>query len=315
MGKEIGIGLLGYGTVGAAVAQMVQDHGFRIATETGTLPLIRVAGVRDTSRHRDPMPPVLTSNLLEVVEAPEVDVVIEVMGGMNPAGALIRKALQLGKPVITANKMLMAEQWADLMEFGGELHFEAAVAGAIPIVETLSTLVATQPITRIEAILNGTTNYILTQMRHAGKTYDEALAEAQALGYAEAEPSSDVEGWDAAYKLVILASMIEGDARLVGEVDRDGITLVSQENIQKASAAGRTIKLVAQYERGDLTVGPVALESDHPLASVDGVENALVIEGPALGRLMLRGAGAGGLATATSVLSDLIRVIRRRSEQ
>lgn len=293
---------------------MLQDHCFRIATETGILPQLRIAGVRDTARYRTPAPPVLTSNLLEVVEAPEVEVVIEVMGGLSPAGDLIRRALQLEKPVITANKMLLAEEWAMLNEFGGDLSYEAAVAGAIPVVATLRTLVATQPITRIEAILNGTTNYILTAMTERGQDYASALAQAQELGYAEADPTSDVEGHDAAYKLVILASIVEGSARQVKHVERRGITRVSLDEIEEARQQGKVVKLVATYENGKMSVRPRALPLEsHPLARVNGVMNAVLIEGPALGTLFLEGAGAGGFATATSILSDLSRVAQRLS--
>lgn len=308
----IGIGILGFGTVGQAVARMVSDEGFRIAQETGHLPEVRAVGVRDLSKPREVPCEVLTDALTSVVDSPDVDVVIEVMGGLDPTEMLIRRAMANGKQVITANKMLLAQRWDALHSFGGVLRYEAAVGAAVPVIQVLRRLAATQQITRIEGILNGTTNFILTKMDREGLSFAPVLAEAQALGYAETDPSSDVDGWDAAYKLAILASIARGSGQSVKQIAVEGIRGVDAGAMELAADRGQRIKLIARMEDGRMSVRPETLPMDHPLARVDDTWNAITLSGPYFDQITLVGRGAGGNATASAVVSDLVDLLVAR---
>ena len=315
------MGLLGCGNVGAALVQLIADRGDEIAARTGVrLELARVA-VRSIARKR----PVhideelLTHDAAEVVSDPGVDVVVEVIGGIEPARELILAAMAAGKPVITANKELLANHGAELFQAssaaGVDLLFEAAVAGGIPIMRPLRESLVGEDIRRVMGIVNGTTNFILTQMTDHGTSYAEALAEAQQLGYAERDPTADVEGFDAGAKAAILASLAFGAKVVAGDVYHEGISNVSSTDIDFARRLGYVIKLLAITELVDVDGGPsevavrvhpTMVPVTHPLAGVRDSFNAVFIEGDAVGDLMFYGRGAGGDPTGSAVLGDLI---------
>ena len=310
------VGVLGFGNVGGALVQLLVSHGAAIAERTGvSLEVARVA-VHNVARERAVKLPdeCLTHDAEAVVKDPTIDVVVEMIGGIEPARGLILEALKSGKPVVTANKELLANVGAELFEAaaasGVDLLYEASVAGGIPLIRLLRESLAGERITRVMGIVNGTTNYILTRMTEEGATYGEALAEAQGLGYAERDPTADVDGYDAGAKAAIVASIAFGVRVVAGEVYREGISGVSPDDIAFARRLGYVVKLLAVTERaGDgvaVRVHPAMVPVTHPLASVRDSFNALFIEGEAVGELMLFGRGAGGMPTASAVLGDLI---------
>jgi homoserine dehydrogenase len=314
--SSVRVGILGCGNVGAALVELLVERADAIAASTGVrLELTRVA-VRSTAKERGyPIPDgVLTNDAEAVVGDPDVDVVVEVIGGIEPARGLILQALKAGKPVITANKELLANVGAELFEAaataGVDLLFEASVGGGIPLIRPLRESLAGERITRLMGIVNGTTNYILTRMSEEGASYSDALAEAQSLGFAERDPTADVEGFDAGAKAAILATIAFGQRVVAGDVYREGISGVTAADIAFAARMGYVVKLLAIAERvGDevaVRVHPTMLPSNHPLASVRESFNAVFIEGEAVGELMLYGRGAGGMPTASAVLGDLI---------
>jgi homoserine dehydrogenase len=318
MSDVVRVGMLGCGTVGAAVVRLLHDHGAEIALRTDTrLEVTRVA-VRDPSAPRDvPLDPSrFTADPREVVSDPEVDVVCELMGGTDPALELVLAAIDHGKPVVTANKELLAAHGRELFDRadakGVDLAFEAAVAGGIPLIRPLRESLAGDRVRRLMGIVNGTTNYVLTRMSDDGMSFDDALAEAQRLGYAEANPAADVEGHDAAAKCAILASIAFDSLVTADDVYREGIAGVTRQDIEFARRLGYVVKLLAVAELEDGTVvarvHPAMIPSEHPLASVRGSFNAVFVEGEAVGELMFYGRGAGGEPTATSVVGDLIAV-------
>ncbi|MGH9156059.1 MAG: homoserine dehydrogenase [Acidimicrobiales bacterium] len=314
--SSVRVGVLGCGTVGGALVELLERESDTIAERTGVrLTLVRVA-VRDPARRRpvELAPPVLTGDAGSVVVHPEVDVVVELMGGVEPARTLVLDALKAGKPVVTANKQLLARYGAELFgaasAAGVDLLYEAAVAGGIPLIRPLRESLAGERISRVMGIVNGTTNYILSRMTDHGASYGEALAEAQALGYAEADPSADVEGYDAAAKAAILATIAFGVQVVADDVHREGIGGVTPADIAFAGRLGYVVKLLVVAEAaGDevaVRVHPAMVPAVHPLAAVRDAFNAVFIEGAAVGELMLYGRGAGGLPTASAVLGDLI---------
>ncbi len=314
--STVRVGLLGCGNVGAALVQLLTDRPDELAARTGVrLELSRVA-VRSTAKQRGVELPqgVLTHDATEVVRDPGIDVVVEVIGGVEPARALVLEALESGKPVVTANKELVANMGAELFEAaakaGVDLLFEASVGGGIPLIRPLRESLAGERITRVMGIVNGTTNYILTRMTEAGAGYSEALAEAQSLGYAERDPTADVEGYDAGAKAAILASIAFGVRVVAGDVYREGISGVTAADIAFAGRLGYVVKLLAIAERiGEevaVRVHPTMIPFAHPLAAVRESFNAVFVEGEAVGELMLYGRGAGGMPTASAVLGDLV---------
>ena len=320
MDRVIRIGLLGCGTVGGGVVTILDREADDITARTGAkLEITRVA-VRDLQRERNlPLDPsVFTDDPVAVVEADDVDVVVEVMGGIDPASQLLRRALTLGKPVVTANKELVAQQGPELyaaaLAAGVDLSYEAAVAGAIPIIKPLKESLAGDRITRVVGILNGTTNYILSRMTEEGAAYEEVLADAQALGYAEADPTADVGGHDAASKCAILASLAFDTAVHGDDVFREGIEAVTAVDIGVADRLGYVIKLVGIASESDdqvaVRVHPAFLPKDHPLASVRDSYNAIYVEADAAGELMFYGRGAGALPTGSAIVGDVIDVAR-----
>ena len=310
------VGLLGCGNVGAALVELVDAQRDEIARRTGLrLEITRVA-VRNLSKERpvELADGVLTNDVQSVVDDPAIDLVVEVIGGVEPARSLVLDALKLRKPVVTGNKELLANVGKDVIDAaeaaGVDLLFEASVGGGIPLVLPLRESLAGDRIRRVTGIVNGTTNYILTRMTEEGCSFADALAEAQSLGYAERDPTADVEGYDAAAKAAILATVAFGARVVAGDVYREGITHVSAADIAAARDLGYVIKLLAIAEAVDgdvaVRVHPAMVPTTHPLASVRGSFNAVFIEGRAVGDLMLYGRGAGGNPTAVAVLGDVI---------
>ncbi len=320
MERTIGIGLLGAGTVGGALVRRLVGESEAIAAKTGLVFDVRRIGVQDLTRSRDfeVTEGLLTDDPFEVVNDPSVDIVVEVMGGQNPAGDLILAALESGKPVISANKELIAVRGPELIaaaeKSGVPFLFEAAVGGGIPIIRPLSETLAGESIDRVLGIVNGTTNFILSQMADFGTSYADALEEAKLLGYAETDPTADVSGADAAAKAAILGSLAFGTWIGIDDVYREGIESITADDISFADGFGYTIKLVAVCERSpsgvSARVHPALVPVDHPLASIRGATNAVFIEGKAFDSLLFAGPGAGGDPTATAVLGDVIDAAR-----
>ncbi|MCU1374153.1 MAG: hom [Actinomycetia bacterium] len=315
--SPVRVGILGCGNVGAALVNLLATQGDAIEARTGLrLEVARVA-VRNLAKSRDVVLPegTLTHDANEVVNDPTIDVIVEVIGGIEPARSLVLDALKAGKPVITGNKELLANVGADLFiaaeAAGVDLLFEAAVAGGIPLIRPLRESLIGEKITRVLGIVNGTTNYILTKMSEEGATYADALAEAQSLGYAERDPTADVEGFDAGAKAAIIASIAFGVNVVAGDVYHEGISNLTADDIGFAHRLGYEVKLLAVAEQGAdgrvaVRVHPAMLPKGHPLASVRDSFNAVFVEGEAVGQLMFYGRGAGGLPTASAVLGDLI---------
>ena len=311
------MGLLGCGNVGASLARILMADSKRVAERTGIqLELARVA-VRSAAKERDVpgVEPLLTTDARSVVADPSIDVIVEVMGGISPARDLVLRALRSGKPVVSANKELLANHGGELWDAAGEagvdLLFEASVAGGIPLIRALRESLAGERIHRVMGIVNGTTNFILSRMATSGASYHEALAEAQGLGYAERDPTADVEGFDAAAKAAILANVAFGAKVVAGDVYREGISGLTSQDIEAATRLGYAIKLLAVVDGAPdgslgVRVHPAMVPLSHPLASVRDSFNAVFVEGEAVGQLMLLGRGAGGLPTASAVLGDLV---------
>ena len=316
------VALLGAGAVGSAVYRLLAGQSAELSARAGArLEVVGVA-VRDVSRPRaaDVPPALLTTDAAALVTRPDVDIVVELIGGLEPARELILAALRSGKSVVTGNKALLAVDRALLhataRQAGVDLYYEAAVAGAIPLLRPLRESLAGDDVRRVLGIVNGTTNYILDRMDTAGADFGGALAEAQALGYAEEDPTADVEGYDAAAKAAILASIAFHTQVTVADVYREGITGVTATDIASARALGCVVKLLAicEHVSGGVSarVHPAMIPRDHPLAAVHEAYNAVFVEAEAAGRLMFYGAGAGGQPTASAVLGDLVAVARNR---
>ncbi|UUX60232.1 homoserine dehydrogenase [Glutamicibacter halophytocola] len=317
--KNLKVALLGCGTVGAQVARILLEDANELASRSGAgLQLIGIA-VRNLETKRDVDLPkeLFTTDALALIE--QADVVIELLGGLDPAGQYIAAALSKGASVVTGNKALIALKGAELNEVaagsGAQLRYEAAVAGAIPILRPIADSLAGDHITKVMGIVNGTTNFILDAMDTTGAAFDDVLAEAQALGYAEADPTADVGGHDAAAKAAILASLAFHTTVSSEQVSTEGITEVTAEDVAAAAEAGYVIKLLAIAERGDagisVRVYPALIRRGHPLATVHGAFNAVFVEAENAGDLMFYGAGAGGNATASAVMGDVVAVARQ----
>ncbi|WP_069363647.1 homoserine dehydrogenase [Salisediminibacterium beveridgei] len=322
MSEKMMIGLLGFGTVGTGVLQIVRDHQDKLVHQVGCPIEISRILVNDLDKDRGihVEEGMLTLNADDILEDPEIDVVIEVMGGTGDARKYIRKALEQGKHVVTANKDVMAEHGSELLTLanktGTDLYYEASVAGGIPILRTLVEGLASDRITKMMGIVNGTTNYILTKMTKEGRLYDEVLQEAKALGYAEADPTSDVEGIDAARKISILGTLGFSMNLDLSDVSVTGMTGITSEDIQYAEQLGYTMKLIGLANRCEdkveVSVEPTLIPNEHPLASVDDEFNAVYVYGEAVGETMYYGPGAGKFPTATSIVSDLVAVLRNK---
>ncbi|MFT6942282.1 MAG: homoserine dehydrogenase [Nitriliruptoraceae bacterium] len=311
----IRLGLLGCGVVGTGTIQTLLSLGSDLDARVGAHVVVTRVAVRDLTKDRGlPASVIVTDDARSVATADDVDIVVEVMGGIDDAGMLVEAALQAGKPVVTANKALIAERGALLhaiaIATGADLLYEAAVAGAIPIVRPLRTSLAGDRIRRVAGILNGTTNYILTKMTQDGAAYETVLRDAQALGYAEADPSADVDGHDAAAKAAILAGIAFDTVVVASDVFREGISGVTSRDIEVAEQLGYVIKLlgIATDEGGEIAVHvhPTFLPAEHPLARVDDAFNAIYVEAEAAGELMFYGRGAGSLPTASAIVGDIV---------
>jgi homoserine dehydrogenase len=314
------IGMLGCGTVGAALVRLLDDMSDEIRLRAGCRVEVARVAVRDPDRDRDvPLPADrFTTDVSAVVEDPRVEIVCELIGGIEPARSSILRALELGKPVVTANKQLLSTSGKEIFdasdERGVDLFFEASVAGGIPLVRPLKESLTGERVGRVLGIVNGTTNYVLTRMSEHGYPYDDALAQAQLLGYAEADPSADVDGSDAAAKCAILASIAFNSRVVADDVYREGVTRVTPQDIADAARLGYVVKLLAIAELEDEAISarvhPAMIPATHPLASVRDASNAVFVEGERVGELMFYGPGAGGEATATAVAGDVITAAR-----
>ncbi|MBS6395780.1 MAG: homoserine dehydrogenase [Clostridiales bacterium] len=317
--KEIKAALLGAGTVGGGVYKLLQRRKAEMPSKIQADLSITKVLVRNASKKREGIPDeVLTDDWSSIVHDPDISIVIELMGGIEPARTYILEALEAGKHVVTANKDLMAEHGKELMDAAErnhcDLQFEAAVAGGIPIIRPLKECLAGNEITEVMGIVNGTTNYILTKMTKDGMDFSEALKKAQELGFAEADPTADIEGLDAGRKMAILASIAFHSRVTFGDVDIKGITNITARDIQYAKELGCTLKLlgVARNLDGEIEVGvfPMLLPSGHPLANVNDSFNAVFVHGDAVDDAMFQGRGAGEFPTASAVVGDVIAVAR-----
>ncbi|MGY1847710.1 homoserine dehydrogenase [Blastococcus sp. SYSU DS1021] len=326
MNGPLKVALLGCGTVGGAVLRALQEQADDLGARIGRPVEVAGVAVRRPAHHPDVPAHLLTTDAHGLVTRDDVDLVVEVIGGIEPARSLMLAAFEAGKSVVSANKALLAEDGVALhaaaAKAGVDLYYEAAVAGAIPILRPLRESLVGDQLSRIVGIVNGTTNYILSRMAETGAGFGEALAEATELGYAEADPTADVDGFDAAAKAAILASLAFHTPVSAADVHREGISTVTASDVARAAEIGCTVKLLAICERVPATDGdgdsvavrvhPAMIPTVHPLASVGGAFNAVFVEAEAAGQLMFYGQGAGGEPTASAVLGDLVAVARNR---
>src|SRR5271167_616729 len=323
--KPVGVAVLGLGNVGSEVVRIIEDSSEDLAARVGAPLVLRGIGVRRVAADRGVPLGLLTDDIEKLVSREDVDIVVEVMGPVEPSRKAILSALEHGKSVVTANKALLSIATGELAQAAEnahvDLYFEAAVAGAIPVIRPLTQSLAGDTVQRVAGIGNGTTNYILSEMDSTGADYERALADASALGYAEADPTADVEGFDAAAKAAILASIAFHTRVTADDVYREGITKISPDDFVSAHALGCNIKLLSiceritdddGQERVSARVYPALVPLSHPLATVSGAFNAVVVEAEAAGRLMFYGQGAGGAPTASAVLGDLVMAARNR---
>lgn len=323
--RAIGVAVLGLGTVGSEVARIIREHQADLEARVGARLELRGVAVRRIDGDRGLPQELLTTDAESLVTRDDVDVVVEVIGGIELPRKLVLAALNAGKSVVTANKALLAEYTGELAEAAErrsvDLYFEAAVAGAIPVIRPLTQSLAGDRVDRVLGIVNGTTNYILSAMDETGADYAETLAEAGRLGYAEADPTADVEGFDAAAKAAILASIAFHSRVTAGDVYREGMSHITSDDLDAAKNLDCTIKLLSICERivGEdgserisARVYPALVPREHPLAGVNGAYNAVVVESANAGRLMFYGQGAGGAPTASAVMGDLVMAARNR---
>ena len=309
--KKIKIGLIGLGTVGSGV--------FKTLKNFDNVEVVKIA-VRNKSKKRNIEgldESIITDDAYEIVNDPQIDIVAELVGGVSPAFDLIKTAIKNGKHIVTANKELLAKHGEELFNYAEEHNkvvlYEAAIAGGIPLIMPIKTILAGNKINKIKAILNGTTNYILTKMDVQGASYTDVLKESQELGYAEADPTGDVEGFDAAYKITTLATIAFGKRVKIENVYREGITKISPEDMQAANEMGYKIKLIASAEitednKADVRVHPMLISKTNPLAHIDYVTNAVTLTGHPVGSVTLSGPGAGEFPTASSVVGDILAI-------
>jgi homoserine dehydrogenase len=321
--EPLRVALLGCGAVGSQVFRLLGEQAGDLAMRVGAPLQVAGVAVRDPggrARASGVPPELVTTDAMRLVTRPDVDIVVEMIGGIEPARSLLLAAMETGKSVVTANKALLgadgAAMHAAARQHGADLFYEASVAGAIPLLRPLRESLAGDAVRRVLGIVNGTTNYILDKMDSTGADFGDALMEAQALGYAEADPTADVSGHDAAAKAAILASLAFHTRVSTADVYRQGITAVTAADMASARTLGCVVKLLAICERCDdgisARVHPAMISREHPLASVRGAYNAVFVEAESAGRLMFYGAGAGGGPTASAVLGDLVVVARNR---
>ena len=319
--EGINVALLGLGTVGSGVYKVMQRQKAEMPQKINTRLNIRRILVRNIAKYQDKIedPSILTTEYETILEDAQIDLVIELIGGIEPAYTYIRSALEAGKSVVTANKDLIADRGGELFQIAEENHvelrFEASVAGGIPIISPLKNSLAANEIRKIMGIVNGTTNYILSKMTEEGMDYEDALAEATQLGYAEADPTADVEGYDAGRKIAILATIAFHSRVIFRDVYTEGITKITAKDISYARNLGRVIKLIAMAENTsegiEVKVHPLLIPQNHPLASVSGSYNAVYVDGDAVEDVMFYGRGAGEMPTASAVMGDVFSIARR----
>ncbi len=309
--KKIKIGLIGLGTVGSGVYKTLKSFDNVEVTKIAVKNINKPRNIEGLDNS------ILTDKPFDVVNDPDIDIVVELIGGLNPAGELIKTAIKNGKHIVTANKELLAKNGEELFNFAEQhnrvILYEAAIAGGIPIIMPIKTILAGNKITRIEAILNGTTNYILTKMDVQGASYESVLKEAQDLGYAEADPTGDVEGFDAAYKITTLATLAFKKRIKIENVYREGITKIRAQDMHAANDLGYKIKLIAsayldEEGRADVRVHPMLVSKKSTLAHIDYVTNAVSLSGHPMGSITLSGPGAGEFPTASSVVGDILAI-------
>lgn len=318
--EKIVVGFLGCGNIGCGVYRLLTTYGGQIEKNEGVAFEIRKILVRSLGKKRDIPAQLLTDRAQDVLDDPQIDVVMEFMGGEEPASSYMIAALKNGKTVVTANKMALASHWQQIVtaarEYGAGLYYEASVCGAIPIIRAMNDSLQANRITSVMGIINGTTNYILTRMSREGAAYADVLADAQRLGLAEPDPTADVEGYDAAYKLSILSTLAFHRHVPVDRVYREGITGVTPLDVQCGKEFGLTLKLlaVAKEEDGRIQarVHPTFVPDSHPLAGVSDAFNAVYVNGHACGEMMFYGRGAGDMPTASALVSDLIKAARAK---
>ncbi|WP_242144652.1 MULTISPECIES: homoserine dehydrogenase [unclassified Bacillus cereus group] len=325
MNRIVHVGVLGLGTVGSGVVQILQEHGKKIGLETGCEVKVKTVVVRDLEKERDVSIEgiVVTREAEELLHDVDIDIVVEVMGGIQKAKEYIVKALQHKKHVVTANKDLMAVHGTELLQLANENHcelfYEASVAGGIPILRGLADGLASDHIEKMMGILNGTTNYILTKMSQNGWSYEEALQEAKRLGFAESDPTADVDGLDAARKVAILANLGFSMNVSLDDVYVRGIRNIEKEDLEMAEKLGFTMKLIGKAEKEGsvihLSVAPTLLPSKHPLSSVNNEFNAVYVHGHAVGEVMFYGPGAGKLPTGSAVVSDIVAIVKKMKQE
>ena len=316
--SRVNIGLIGLGTVGGGVVKVLRENSDIF---------IKKIAVRDINKKRNIEnldPNLLTTNPYEIVEDPDIDIVVEVIGGIEPAFELLKKAIKNKKHIVTANKELLAKKGEELFNLANEnnvvILYEAAIAGGIPIITPIKTTLAGNKIDKIAAILNGTTNYILTKMEESNVSYEEVLKEAQQLGYAEADPTGDVEGYDSAYKIATLGTIALNKKIDINKIHREGITKISANDMKFADELGYKIKLIALAElkkdgQVDVRVHPMLVADTNILSTINGVTNAILLEGHPVGKVMFAGPGAGEMPTASSVVGDIIAIQKEINEE
>ncbi|TMD71903.1 MAG: homoserine dehydrogenase [Chloroflexi bacterium] len=320
MSRPLNVGLIGLGTVGSQVADRMLSWGPQLSRRAGVELCLKRVLVRDLAKRRpiEISPDLLTTDASQILDDPSVEVLIEVAGGDEPMRSYIEHAIQSGKHVITANKVVMAKHGPELLDQAAEknvdVYFEAAVGGGIPLISAFRTDLQANRIERVSAVINGTTNYVLGRMASTGQAMSDAVREAQEAGYAEADPTDDIGGYDATYKLAILASIAYEIKVRPGEIYREGIDGIEPVDFRYARELGYAIKLIAHTQRHpgriEARVHPAMIPLDHPLARVEGAENAVFVEGDLVGQVLLVGQGAGGRPTASAVVGDLIDLAR-----
>lgn len=313
----INLAIMGYGTVGSGVYEIAQKNAQSIQRKSGQeIRVARILDLRDFPDH--PQPELFTKDFNDILDDPQINVVAEVIGGITPAYDYTKAALMAGKSVVTSNKELVATHGTELLALAAQNNvrymFEASVGGGIPIIHPLTQCLAANELSEITGILNGTTNYILTKMIKKGQSFEEALADAQAKGYAERNPAADVEGHDACRKICILASLAFGKAVDCGRIHTEGITNITLQDVKYAEQLGYVIKLIGYSKREDgkvlCRVSPMLISEDHPLSGVEDVFNAIMVHGDSIGDVMFYGRGAGKLPTASAVMADVIDIVK-----
>lgn len=313
----INLAIMGYGTVGSGVYEIAQKNAQSIQRKSGQeIRVTRILDLRDFPDH--PQPELFTKNFDDILNDPQISVVAEVIGGITPAYDYTKAALMAGKSVVTSNKELVATHGTELLALAAQNNvrymFEASVGGGIPIIHPLTQCLAANELSEITGILNGTTNYILTKMIKNGQSFEEALADAQAKGYAERNPAADVEGHDACRKICILASLAFGKAVDCDRIHTEGITNITLQDVEYAEQLGYVIKLIGYSKREDgkvlCRVSPMLIPSEHPLSGVEDVFNAIMVHGDSIGDVMFYGRGAGKLPTASAVMADVIDIVK-----